>query len=299
MSKILRNAKRTLWNEAGPCFLPGLTWWRVEFKRRVGYWPDLRAPRSFNEKILSYTLSCQESRLPVLAMLADKLAVREQVRLLMPELSFPRNYFVANSVDEIPFDSLPERCVIKLNFGGGGAQTIFYDQHEMQYAQLKQQCAKLLSWKPSRAGFLYKYGHKLSVRLFGEELLLDCDGRIPRDYKIHVFNGRAKFVLVVSGRWTACPSRTFFDADWAPLELKYQGFPTEPGIPKPSRLRDMLTIGEQLAKRLTGGLPFLRVDLYEIGDELYFGETDNSPGRGMSKFERDLDFKLGEELKLP
>jgi len=133
-------------------------------------------------------------------------------------------------------------------------------------------------------------------QLFGEELLIDERGRIPRDYKILVFHGEAKYLYVVDKRFCSQPTLTFFDACWNHLGATRVGYELESSIPRPKRFSDMLRIAELLAC----GFPLVRVDLYEVRGEIYFGEFTFWPSGGLGRFlPPEFDFVLGEELELP
>lgn len=55
----------------------------------------------------------------------------------------------------------------------------------------------------------------------------------------------------------------------------------------------------QIAEKLAQNIPFVRVDLYEINNKLYFGELTFFPGAGLTKFEPDeFDRKFGDLIDL-
>lgn len=74
-------------------------------------------------------------------------------------------------------------------------------------------------------------------------------------------------------------------------------------IKKPECIDKAFEIAEELSKEF----PFVRVDLYIVGEKIYFGELTFTPAGGMDtefKFkapgvEKDTDTILGEQLKLP
>jgi hypothetical protein len=55
-----------------------------------------------------------------------------------------------------------------------------------------------------------------------------------------------------------------------------------------------------IAKKLSTGIPFVRIDLYEVNGNVYFGEYTFYPAAGYALTEpRDWDYKLGSYLTLP
>ena len=77
-----------------------------------------------------------------------------------------------------------------------------------------------------------------------------------------------------------------FSPLWDPFDLEFHVGRTEKyksleSIMKmPENLREMIDI----AQKLSGGLDFLRVDLYSINNKIFFGELTNYPSAGKGTF---------------
>jgi hypothetical protein len=113
-------------------------------------------------------------------------------------------------------------------------------------------------------------------------------GRTPDDYKVFVFGGRARMVVVDRDRFGG-HTRFLTDAEWNPLAVRYI-YPTTPeGVPRPARWPEMVA----LAERLGEGFPFVRVDLYAVGGRVLVGELTHFPDGGVSRFPRAFDRELG------
>jgi hypothetical protein len=80
---------------------------RVRFKALVGYYPNIKNPRSFNEKVLYRKLFERDSRIP---QLADKIAVRDYVAQKIGEQYLVPLIATYGSSKEINFDALPDKC---------------------------------------------------------------------------------------------------------------------------------------------------------------------------------------------
>jgi hypothetical protein len=117
-----------------------------------------------------------------------------------------------------------------------------------------------------------------------EPFLGGAENRLPDDYKVYVFGGRAAIVQHHVGRrgnhrWTQ------FDRAWQ----RVGGAASE--CPAPANLERMIGAAERLA----GSLDFLRVDFYEVDGRLWFGEFCLFPGSGLDRFDPlDLDAWLGK-----
>ena len=67
----------------------------------------------------------------------------------------------------------------------------------------------------------------------------------------------------------------------------------------PSRPHD-LELQIEIARKLSKGIPFSRIDLYSIGNKTYFGEVTFFPKGGLGVFTpKQYDLILGNMLKLP
>lgn len=63
----------------------------------------------------------------------------------------------------------------------------------------------------------------------------------------------------------------------------------------PSNISEMV----EIAEKLSAGIPFLRVDLYNLNGRIYFGELTFFPASGLSKWTDDKwDYEIGEMLKI-
>ena len=117
------------------------------------------------------------------------------------------------------------------------------------------------------------------------------------DYKFFCFNGVPKFCQVIRNRHT-CESIDFYDMDW-----NHQGFvglnPVARNgltpVARPEHFDEMKGICRKLAKNI----PFVRIDLYIIDNDIYFGEITFYPASGFGKFTpEDSDLLLGKLLNL-
>ena len=110
------------------------------------------------------------------------------------------------------------------------------------------------------------------------------------------FGGRARCAFTCTGRAEGDLRVDFFDLRWnrLPFTRHYPNADVPPAAP--SRLREMVALSE----RLSEGLPFVRVDFYEVAGEFYFGEMTLYPGSGMEEFDPESwDAELGSWLELP
>ena len=230
-------------------------------------------------------------RNPLWTMLTDKLRVRDYVaekvgnKFLVPLL------WNGDDPDEIPFDELPQKFVIKTNHGCG-YNIIVEDKGKLDIRTATKQMRHWLDVKTGEATFLgVSWGYKNIVPSIIVESFLDDNGKVPLDYKFFCFSGRVELLQMNFDRF-GDPYEKTFDRDFNPLNV-WQGTKQYPGmVLRPGNYDGMINIAEKLA----GNLDFIRVDLYNIEGKVFVGELTCYPGGGMIKWiPRKYDYLLGEK----
>lgn len=116
------------------------------------------------------------------------------------------------------------------------------------------------------------------------------------DIKIFCFNGKPKFFKIDFGRFVEHHAN-YYDTNLQLLPFGESNFVPIPQakIKIPSTIYEMFA----LAEKLSVGIPFLRVDFYEVNCHIYFGELTFYPANGMGKFTPEhYDDIIGCELNL-
>lgn len=117
-----------------------------------------------------------------------------------------------------------------------------------------------------------------------------------KDYKFFCFNGKVHFFKIDYGRFVE-HHVNYYSPDGVLLPFGEKGFEPDPNHEEvmPSNFTEMIRVAEQLSK----GFKFLRVDLYNVKNKIYFGELTFYPAAGMGSFvPEEWDEKLGALLKL-
>ena len=252
--------------------------------------PDLKHPRTYNEKLQWLKLNDKHKEY---TRLVDKYAVKEYIEKLnwggktIPTLG------VWDKFDDIDFAQLPNQFVLKTTHDSGGI-VIVKDKNKMDMQKARKKLEKSLQRKYFLMSREYPY-KDVKPRIIAEKFMVDESGTELKDYKFFCFNGEVKFLFVATDR----PFDTrfdFFDADFNHLPFK-QGHPlARKEIKKPVNFEEM----KQAAAVLSKGIPHVRVDLYNINGEIYFGELTFFHFSGVVPFEPvEWDEKIGDYLKLP
>jgi hypothetical protein len=256
--------------------------------RKFGRHPDLATPAGFNEKILAKILG---DRRPYLTLFADKLRVRDYVRRVAPELRLPRLYWWSDRAESLPFEYLPNAFALKANHGSGW-NILVEDKRAFSRAELVKQTRKWLRSDFTIVGREWAY-RNVRRAVYAEELLRAPGGDAPPDYKLFVFGGAVRFVQVDRDRFKR-HTQVLYDGRWNLIEGTVAALPGAP-MPPPASLATMIAAAE----RLSAGVDFVRVDLYDVEGAAYFGELTSSPNKGLSPFRPPtLDARFGSELHL-
>lgn len=252
-----------------------------QWKREMGYPLDWNHPRDLNEKI-QWLLVNSDTR--EWSKLADKIAVRDYIRKKgLGDLLIPL-YGVWKKAEDIDFESLPNVFVLKCNHDSGSSMVI--DK------------AKKPDWNKIRniynAKLKVDYGasgevhySRIRPRILAEKRLSSDPVQMnnpPIDYKVWCFNGKAYYIWTCYGRSLNAVYTNVFDRSWN-LHLEYSKMAGhykvgDGRIPRPITLVQMLDAAEKLSE----GFPEVRIDFYEVGGKLYFGEMTFTSMCGMMKY---------------
>ena len=258
--------------------------------------PDLDNPQTLDEKIQWMKLHYYNDN-PLVKQCADKWLVRNYVKDNGLEHILTDVIAIYRNPEEIDWDALPDKFVLKWNFGNGG-NVVCTDKSKLdkltavhdlkRFQKLK---FHLLAAEPQ-----YDVAEKL---LICEKFIEPEHGTSPVDYKFYCFNGEAKFVLCCIGREEdQKPAFYFFDRDWQLQRLNRQGQMAPEGfsIPKPDGIDQLFDYAETLSKPF----PFVRADFFLEHGKPWFGELTFTPGGGFDYGRLpESDLLFGSMVQLP
>ena len=251
---------------------------------------NLKHPTNFNEKIHYLMLYVHGEKE---AKLADKYLVRKYLEKKGLKNLAPKLYGIFNSADEIDFDALPNKFVLKCNHGCGDIE-FCENKSTFDIEKAREHLSTALADDFSTHNLEPHY-HHINRKIICEELLPSKPGHRPNDYKIYCFDGKPKFILVCSERETNL-RLDYFDLDWSYLPYSKPEFRSTKKINKPKNLEKMI----EIAKTLSQGFPYVRIDLYNINGKIYFSEMTFTPAAGKTDYNTDDALLLfGSLLRLP
>lgn len=278
---------------------------KLAYKSRVGKKINLDNPKSFNEKIQWLKLY---DRNPCYTMMVDKLLVKDYVASKIGKEYVVPTIDSWKSVNDIDFEKLPDKFVLKCNHNSGRGMCICDDKSDLNFDMVKEKLQegicedyyiKAREWpykNVNRRILAEKYMEDDNIeKYFGET---GTHGLI--DYKFYCFNGVPKFFYIGYANIKDGCKRdliSYYTLDWkeAPFyRTDHQRLEASPK--KPKCFEKMI----DLAKTLSENIPFVRVDFFLIQDKIYFSEFTFSPGAGFGVFSPDeWEETLGDWIELP
>ncbi len=257
-----------------------------KMRRELGYTPDLRAPRSFNERVAWKIL---HDRNPLIPLTTDKVAVRGFVAARIGPDSLIPLHGVWTHPSEIPWNTLPDRFVVKANHGCG-YNLIVTDKASVR----REDAAHLFKAWLGRSYYREtgEWGYRdIAPRLLVEDLLVGGNGSVPEDYKLYCFGGRPHLLQVHLDRFSNHRFLWYDPHTLAPLAMGKTRHEDVPGFAPPAAALRLAA----LAARLAVGFDAVRVDFYLSGGQPYFGELTHYPGGAVvSLGSPELDHRIGE-----
>lgn len=271
------------------CLLSDEIYIKLMFKTRVRYWPNLKHPKTFNEKQNWLKL---HDRNPRYTLMADKFAVKKIVSSLIGEQHVVPCFGVWENAEDIDFDKLPNQFVLKCTHNSGGGMCICKDKSKLCIDDVRRKLNLGLKTNFYALSRVWPYKH-IPPRIIADKFLDDHTGTELRDYKFWCFNGQPK-VMYCTNKGKEI-YENYYDMDFNPLNISH-GFKRQvPEIEKPIAFEEM----KELAAKLSVGIPFVRVDFFYVDGVVYFGEfTFYDWGGFMAFTNKKVDRALGDLIDL-
>ena len=252
---------------------------------------DLEHPATFTEKLQYLKLYARD---PAYTRMVDKVSVKAIVAEKIGQEHVIPTLGVWNSASDIDFSKLPDEFVLKVSHDSGGI-VICKEKSSLNLDEARKKIDKALKFDYFR--YSREWPYKNVKRLvFAEKYMKDSSSEDLVDYKFYCFNGEPRFLYFSRNEHKPNEEITFYTMDWkkAPFQRSdHRMVSDEPE--KPSTFDEMVRI----ARILSEGIPFVRVDLYAIEGRVYFGEYSFFPTSGLFKLSpKDWDRRIGDMLDI-
>ena len=273
-------------------FLPPPVYVKFYYRYYTGKKLDLKNPKEFNEKIQWLKVFNKD---PQLTQLVDKYAVRSYVTETVGERYLNKLIGIYEKAGAVNFDDLPNRFVIK-GVHGCHFNLIVPDKSKLNILKSRWLMRKWLSKNQYYRGGLEWAYKNVPPRLIAEAYLEEIGKESINDYKFFCFGGKPEFVQVDQDRFEG-HNRCFYNMKWEKQPFITKGFKRFEGeMQMPDNFQEM----QEVAQKLAGNFPFVRVDLYNLSGKILFGEMTFYPADGRKDFEPESYNRiLGDLIELP
>lgn len=253
---------------------------------------NLNKPYNFNEKLQWLKLYNRKDEYTIMC---DKYLVRDYISNTIGEQYLIPLIGVYDKFDDIDFLKLPNKFVIKCSHDSGSI-VICENKDNFDINKAKKIINSKIKKDYYRFGREWPYKN-IVPKIIVEEYMEDIKCGELIDYKLFCFNGEPNIKLICSKRRSkkgVC--ETWFDKNWELLDIKEGGHDIDSSVRKPINYKLM----DDLSRKLSKTIPFLRVDWYEIDGKLYFGELTFYPASGYERFSpENWNDIMGKMIKLP
>lgn len=268
----------------------------LRYRLQMGHWIDWNHPHTFTEKL--QWLKVYGFR-PEYTQMVDKYAVKDYVADIIGEEHVIPTLGVWDAVDDIDWDSLPNRFVLKTTNGGGSCGVVICkDKATLDREEAKRKLKRSMKTNIGKVHREKPY-QNVKPRIIAEQFMEETarpeiDDLL--DYKFYCFDGEPKLVMVAGGRQNGNKRFGYYDTNWSPVDITWGAPRPDVEFERPSDLDAMLKI----ATKLSADIPHARIDLYNINENVYFGEITFFDASGFEKITPEsFDTVMGEWIKLP
>lgn len=269
-------------------FYLSLRWWCMN-----GYWLDWKHPKTFCEKLQWLKVY---DRNPLYTNLVDKFEVKKYIADVIGEEYIIPTLGIWERAEDIDFDSLPDKFVLKTTHGSG-SKGIIICTNKLTFNKIEAIHILNKIVKQDTYISLREWPYKnVPKRIMAEQFIENGNNETClTDYKFFCFNGEPRYCQVIKDRDKE-ETIDFFDMNWQHQEFIGLNPIATHAIVCPNKPENFETMFK-LAYRLSKGLRFSRIDFYNINGKIYFGEITFFPASGIGIFNPSCwDKKLGEML---
>lgn len=263
--------------------------YKIAFNEKL----NLKKPKTYNEKLQWLKLNNHN---PKYVKLVDKLNVRNYISEKIGKSYLIPLVGVWDNVEQIDWQSLPSQFVLKCTHDSGSL-VVCNDKEKLDIKSAKKKLKRALTRNYYYSGREWPYKF-VEPKIIGEEFLIPENDEELKDYRFFCFNGKPKFISVDSNINDKTKTRrNLYDLEWNMLDAEIT-YPKSVNnkLKKPDKLAEMINI----CKKLSQGIPHVRIDLYYLRGKIYFGEFTFYHQGGLGEIRpENFSKKMGQWITLP
>lgn len=267
-----------------------------QYKKRTNEKLNFNELHTFNEKIQWLKLYYKND---MMHKCVDKYEVREFIKEKGCENLLIKNYGVWDKFEDINFDKLPQKFILKLT-NGSSFNYICLNKTKKEIRKMKRRFKMWL--KVNYYQYAKEWAYKdVKNRVICEELLEPSSGNPPEDYRFFCFKGKVHcfsidYDSVINGIKNSNYKRNIYDRNGKKLEAQIK-YPNKENIDfeKNSGITQMISYAE----KISSNFPHARIDFYYFDNKIYFGEITFYHASGYQKIKpHEFEVQLGDLIDI-
>ena len=274
-------------------FVPDKLMIRIQYRLATGKRLNLQNPTRFTEKIQWYKLYYRD---PLLVKCSDKYAVRDYISQKGLEDILVPLYGAYDNAEDIDFKKLPNKFVLKTN-NGSHTNILCDDKEKLNKDETIKTLNQWLTKRSSKLGREWSY-YDIKPKIVCEKYLDKDENNDLVDYKFFCFNGEPFYLYAITERFLPGGAKlSIYDMEFNKLPYRRPDIALiDKKLEKPKNFDRMIEIARVLSK----DFPHVRVDLYNIDGQIYFGELTFYNGSGYKIYvPEEFDFIVGKKFVIP
>ena len=253
-----------------------LTSYNPKFQIKINYIKRVKYLKNLNVKYNESNLVTFQDKLNWLiihdsnklkGICSDKILLHEYSKEKLGKDICNKILKIYNNVEDIHLKELPNKFVLKTNHGSG-YNIIVNNKSSLDYLNTKKNLNKWLKIDFGKLGKEFHYSF-INRKIFAEEFI----GDNLKNYKFLCYNGEPKFAYL-SIMENKQKYRNFYDMKWNFLNFHCL---SEPHPTKNFSRPKFFGLMKKYAKILSKDFIFVRVDFYELENEIRLGELTFTP----------------------
>lgn len=273
------------------------------YKHRMGYSFDINHPVLFTEKIQWYKFYYERTDF---AQIVDKVLFKDYIAQKIGAGYTIPMYGAWDNVDALEAEwnrmggAFPEEFVLKANLQSDGRNIkIIRNKSKIDFKSIKAELASWLEVKNTLMNSCDRRFYTSKPMILAEKYMSNFENQLY-DWKFFCFDGEPFCMYVATEHFDENGNKCyypvmFYDLNWKKLDVQYGEHPNNIDVPRPDHFDEMV----ELAKKLSQGIPFLRVDFFDTPEKLYLAELTFNPGGGFTPYlPVEFNKQMGSLFKL-
>lgn len=258
--------------------IPDSIYLKIKFNKIMGHSLDLKNPKTFNEKLQWLKL---HDRNPNYSLLVDKYEVKKIISDKIGSGYIVPTLGIWDSIDDVEINNLPNEFVLKCTHDSGSyaicKNRLSFDMEKVR-EKFRDSMSTNFYWLAREYPYKNVRPRVIAEKYMVDDSSVDVSAQELTDYKFYCFNGYVDCVMICYDRASGDTKFYFFDQNWELKRINKRGkeAPLNFSLPKPMCIKEMFDI----AAKLSVGIPFVRIDLYQSNNKVYFGEMTFYPQGG-------------------